>query len=151
MSGHVKSEGFMRELIRENEERYGAEVREKYGDAAVDASNARLMGLTPDQYDKAQELSRQFSEALKAAFGQGDPAGETAQKACALHREWLGYFWAEYSKEAHLSLAQTYKDDLRFRELCDAIAEGSAAFFRDALAIFCEILGIQRPLSPGLP
>ncbi len=138
MSNKEKFEGFKQKMLDENEKQYGKEIREKFGDAIVDASNAKMMGLTTEQYEKVQNLSCQINDLLKAAFEQGNPSSELAQKACALHKEWLGYFWKHYSKEAHLRLAQGYVDDPRFRKYYDAVATGCAEFLRDAIKIYCE-------------
>jgi len=138
MSNKEKFEGFKQKMLDENEKQYGKEIREKFGDAVVDASHANMMGLTAEQYEKAQNLSCQINDTLKKAFEQGDPSSELAQKVCALHKEWLGYFWNHYSKEAHLGLAQSYVDDPRFRKYYDAVAVGCAEFLRDAIKIYCE-------------
>lgn len=138
MSNKEKFEGFKHKMLDENERQYGKEVREKYGDAIVDDSNSKMMGLTAEQYEKTQELSRQINDTLKEAFEQGDPSSALAQKVCALHKEWLGYFWSQYSKQAHLGLAQTYVDDPRFKAYYDAIAVGCAEFLRDAIEIYCQ-------------
>lgn len=138
MSNKEKFEGFKQKMLDENEKQYGKEIREKFGDAIVDAGNAKMMGLTAEQYEKVQNLSCQINETLKTAFEQGDPSSELAQKVCALHKEWLGYFWDHYSKEAHLGLAQSYVDDPRFRKYYDAVATGCAEFLRDAIEIYCE-------------
>lgn len=138
MTDKEKFEGFKQKMVKDNEQQYGAEIREAYGDAVVDASNAKMMGLTAEEYDKTQALSQEINESLKAAFEQGDPSSEAAQKVCALHKEWLGYFWNHYSKEAHLGLAKTYVDDPRFKKYYDDIAEGCTEFLRDALQIYCQ-------------
>jgi len=138
MSDKEKFEGFKQQMIEDNEKQYGAEIRETYGDAVVDASNAKMMGLTAEAYEATQALSQQINQSLKAAFEQGDPSSEAAQAVCALHQKWLGHFWNHYSKEAHLSLAQTYVDDPRFKKYYDDIAEGCAVFLRDALQIYCQ-------------
>lgn len=138
MSDKEKFEGFMKKMIDENEKQYGEEIREKFGDDVIDASNAKMKGLTAEQYKKVEELSHQINACLKTAFDQGDPSSELAQKVCALHKEWLGYFWNSYSKEAHLGLAQTYVDDPRFRKYYDDIAVGCANFLRDAIQIYCK-------------
>lgn len=138
MSNKEKFEGFKQKMLDENEKQYGKEIREKFGDAIVDASHAKMMGLTAEQYEKVQNLSSQINDTLKTAFEQGDPSSELAQKVCALHKEWLGYFWNHYSKEAHLGLAQSYVDDPRFRKYYDAVAVGCAEFLRDAIKIYCE-------------
>ena len=137
MNNTEKFEGLKRRLIEENETNYGPELRATFGDQAIDASNVQLMGLSPEQYARTQELSEQINSTLKAAFEQGDPSSELSQQVCSLHKEWLGYFWSHYSKEAHLGLAQTYVDDPRFTAYYDTVAEGCAKFLRDALEIFC--------------
>ncbi len=46
MEDGEKFEGFKTKLVEENEKQYGKEIREAYGDDAVEASNAKLMGST---------------------------------------------------------------------------------------------------------
>ena len=133
-----KFEGFKQKMIEENELKYGKEVRKKYGDDVINASNAKIMGLLPEQYTEVQELSNQINDLLKSAFEQGDPSSELAQRVCALHKKWLEYFWSRYSKEAHLGLAQTYVDDPRFKKYYDDIEIGCAEFLYDSLKIFCK-------------
>lgn len=137
MSNREEFLDFKRGIIEDNEKLYGKEIREKYGDEAIDASNAKVMGLTPKQFRRTQELSLHINESLKAAFAQGDPSNALAQEVCALHKEWLSRYWHSYSKEAHLGLAQTYVDDPRFKKYYDDIAWGCAVFLRDALKIYC--------------
>lgn len=138
MSDTEKFEGFKQKLIDENEKQYGAEVRAKYGDDTVNASNAKFKGLSKEQYAEVERLSLEVNETLKAAFAQGDPASPIAQKACELHKKWLCYFWANYSKEAHLGVTQMYVDDPRFTAYYDKIAVGCAEFLRDAVLIYCK-------------
>ena len=138
MADKERFEGFKEKLIQKNEEEYGREVRQKYGDETVDASNNKLMGLTQEQYDRMQNLSEQLNEALREAIKEGDPAGERAQAACRLHKEWLCCSWPSYSIEAHLGLADMYVEDERFRKYYEDIATGGAAFLRDALRIYCR-------------
>ncbi|MDR2182794.1 MAG: MerR family transcriptional regulator [Clostridiales bacterium] len=138
MTDKEKFEGFVEKLIDDNESQYGEEVREKYGDAAVDASNARLRGMTPQQYAEMESLTQQVNDALAAAFAQGDPTSELARKACELHKQWLCFSWPKYSKEAHVGVAQMYVDDPRFTAYYDKIAPGCAVFLRDAVLNFCS-------------
>ena len=137
MSDHEKFEGFKQKLIADNEKQYGDEIRATYGDETIDSSNTKLGNMTQAQYDEAQRLEREIGEALKAAMKQGDPAGELAQKACQLHREWLCHYWDSYSPEAHRGLARMYVDDPRFAAYYDKIAPGCAVFLRDAIEIYC--------------
>ena len=138
MKDNEKFEGFKKNLIDENEEKYGKEVREKFGHEAVDEGNARVMGLTEEENKKVEKLSKKINESLAEAFRQGDPAGDLAQEVCALHKEWLGYYWKDYTKEAHLAMAENYVEDPRFRAYYDSLGEGCAEFLRDALKIYCR-------------
>jgi DNA-binding transcriptional MerR regulator len=138
MSDKEKFEGFKQKIIEENEQQYGKEIREKFGDAVMDASNAKVQGLSREEYEKAQMLSRQINDTLKTAFRQGDPASELAQQVCALHKEWLNYYWNQYTKEAHIGLATAYVADPRFKKYYDDIENGCAEFLLEAMKIYCK-------------
>ncbi|MFD2370975.1 MerR family transcriptional regulator [Brevibacillus sp. GCM10020057] len=134
MSDKQKFEGFKQELIDENEKQYGEEIRAKYGDERVGRSNEKFKGMTEEEYARVKELEQAIHETLAKAFATKDPAGELAQKAVQLHREWLCFFWPEYSKEAHMGLAQMYVDDPRFTAYYDKDQPGVAAFLKEAVA-----------------
>jgi DNA-binding transcriptional MerR regulator len=137
MTDNEKFEGFKQKLIDDNEEKYGTEIRKNYGDKIVDESNAKLQGLTKEQYDKAESLRIELEQIIKTAFDIGDPAGELAQKACELHKQWLCIYYPMYSKEYHIGLADMYVYDERFKENYDKIANGCAEFLRYAINIYC--------------
>jgi DNA-binding transcriptional MerR regulator len=139
MSDQEKFAGFKKKMIDDNEQKYGKEAREKYGDDAVNKSNAKLMNMTEDEYNAVTGLEKQLKETLAQAFATGDPAGELAQKAAQLHKEWLCFYWTEYSKEAHAGLAQMYVDDERFKAHYDKEQPGTAEFLRDAIRIYTGI------------
>jgi DNA-binding transcriptional MerR regulator len=138
MSDAEKFEGFKQKLLDDNDQQYGAEIRQKYGEDTVNESYGKIKGMTKEQYAEVEVLSLQVNETLKAAFEQGDPSGALAQNACELHKKWLCYFWPDYSKEAHMGVAQMYVDDPRFTAYYDKIAPGCAAFLRDAVMIYCK-------------
>lgn len=137
MTDDEKFDGFTKKLVDDNEAKYGKEIREKYGEEAIDRSNAKLRGMSRARYAEVEQLAREVNEALKAAFEQGDPAGALAQKACALHGQWLLCYWDQYSKEAHMGLGEMYVSDPRFTAYYDQIAPGLAVFLRDALRVYC--------------
>jgi len=138
MPNTKKFDKFKQSLIAENERRYGAEIREKYGSKTVDESNSHLKGLTQEQYDEGERFRFALEETLRTAFAGGDPAGELAQKACDLHRQWLCVVYPKYTKEYHKGLGEMYVADERFRAYYDKIAPGCAEFLRDAINIYCE-------------
>ena len=136
MSDKEKFEGFKQKMIDDNEKKYGKEIREKYGDEVVNRSNNKVKGMTEEQYQEVTQLATEVIDTLHAAVKTGDPAGELAQKAANLHRQWLCYYWDQYSKEAHVGVTQMYVDDERFKKYYDEKQPGGAEFLRDAVLIY---------------
>ncbi|GAA3409698.1 MerR family transcriptional regulator [Paenibacillus hodogayensis] len=136
MSDKQKFEGFKQKLIDDNESMYGAEIRAKYGTEQVERANRKIKGMSEKQYAEVERLGEAIHEALAAAFATGDPAGELAQNAAELHRQWISFYWDRYSPAAHAGLAQMYVDDERFTAYYDRTKPGTAAFLRDAILIY---------------
>lgn len=136
MNDKEKFAGFKQELIDTNEKEYGKEIRAKYGNEAVDKSNNKIKNMTETQYDEITKLGETVLETLNDAFETGDPAGELAQKAADLHRQWLSFYWDSYSKEAHAGVAQMYVDDERFKAYYEKKHPGAAEFLRDAVFLY---------------
>lgn len=138
MSDQEKFEGFKKKMIENNEKEYGEEIRKKYGNGTVDQSNAKLMNMTEEQYEEVTKLEKLVKETLAEAFATGDPANDIAQKAADLHRQWLSYYWKDYSKEAHVGLAQMYVADERFTAYYDEEQPGMAEFLKNAIQIYTK-------------
>lgn len=139
MTNKEKFEGFKKELVAKNEEEYGSEIRKKYGEEKVAQSNEQLMGLTEEQYAHSQKLAQEILDTLHGAIARNEGAeSEAAQKACALHKEWLLYFWPEYDKEAHRNLGAMYVADERFKAYYDSEVPSTAQLLADALQIFAK-------------
>jgi hypothetical protein len=139
MTDAERFEGFKEKLIQENEEKYGKEIREKYGEDTVAASNARMMKLSREEYGKMQELGEELHRKLEAAVQAGDdPAGDAGREVTRLHREWLGFTWGQYSPEAHRGLGDMYVADERFTAYYDKAVPGCARFLRDAIHAWAQ-------------
>lgn len=136
MSDSDKFAGFKEKLIAENEAAYGAEIRQRYGEEAVNASNEKLRGMSRADFERAQALEGEILELLDAAFKTGDPGCGEARSAAARHREWLSLHWPAYTPEAHRGIAETYVADERFSAYYDRGTPGRAAFLRDAIALY---------------
>ncbi|GGE12208.1 MerR family transcriptional regulator [Marinithermofilum abyssi] len=135
MTDKEKFEGFKQQMIDENEKKYGKEIREKYGDDAIDKSNEKLKNMTQKEFEEAARLANEVTATLAEAFKTGDPASDLAQKTAELHKQWLMYYWSEYSKEAHANLAQMYVEDERFKAYYEK-RPGMTKFLRDAIHIY---------------
>ncbi len=119
MTDREKFEGFKQKILDENDKKYGEEIREKYGEDTVNQSYDKLMGMSEERYKEFEKLTELVLDTLKQAYKTENPAGELAQKAADLHRQWLSFSWPSYSGEAHAGLAQMYVDDERFRAYYD--------------------------------
>lgn len=136
MTDKEKFEGFKKQMLDENEQKYGKEIREKYGDEQIERSNQIVKNMTQEQHTEIEKLGAEIISVLVEAYAAGDPAGELAQKAADLHRQWLSFYWGHYSKEAHAGIAQMYVDDERFTAYYDKHQPGAAVFLRDAVLVY---------------
>lgn len=134
MPDEEKFQGFKQELVEENERNYGDEIREKYGEDTVAQSNARLLDMSQQQYDDMQAKAGEILSLLEQAVRSGaQPQGEEGRRIAELHRDWLGYTWPSYSREAHIGLGEMYVADARFTAYYDGNVPGCARFLCDAI------------------
>lgn len=122
--------------VHSNEMRFGAEARERYGNAAVDAANEKLMGMTEAEWSTREELESAIIGQLAVAMATGDARSAEAAKLASMHTQWIKMSWGNgaYSPEAHRALAQTYPADARFADYYDSRAgAGAAAFLAAAI------------------
>ncbi|MBU3112980.1 MerR family transcriptional regulator [Clostridium lacusfryxellense] len=136
MTDIEKFNGFKQKLVDDNEKKYGAEIRGKYGDEEIDKSNNKVKGMSKSQMDEAERLATEIMKVISDAFKTGNPAGELAQRAAELHKQWICMYWDTYTKKAHAGLAQMYVDDERFTAYYDAKQVGTAMFLRDAVLVY---------------
>lgn len=119
-----------------NEQRYGAEARERYGSKAIDAANERLLAMDDKTWESKEQLEQAIIEQLKAAMETGDATSADAQKLAHMHADWIAMQWGEgaYSPTAHIALAQGYLADDRFISYYDSRAgEGATRFLAAAI------------------
>ncbi len=141
MSDSKKFEGFKAQALRENEEAYGTEIRQKYGKDTVDESNKMFENLTQAQFDEMNTIAAEIQSRLEAAVTQGfNAASEEGLAIAGLHRRWLGFTWPSYSPEAHAGLGEMYVADQRFTAYYDGRVPGCAAFLRDAIAHYVKVV-----------
>lgn len=122
--------------VHSNEMRYGVEARERYGDAAVDASNERLLDMSDEEWKTKEKLEVAIIEQLKKAMLTGDASSPEAAKLARMHADWIRMQWAQgaYSPQAHVCLARGYLADDRFVEYYDSRAgKGATEFLVEAI------------------
>ena len=129
-----KFEAFKKNAVEQNEAKSGEELRADYGDAAIDASNRRVMALTQEEYAEWKSLGDGIRARLEAAvLANQSPDCSEGRAIAELHKKWLSYSWEKYDVEAHRGLVELYTADERFRHYYDAAVPGCAEFLRDAV------------------
>jgi len=135
MNDQEKFAAFKEELIQKNEDIYGREAREKWGDAVVDAANEKMLTMSAEEYASREECEEALRAEVVAALTDGDADGAHAARAALLHAEWLKRMWPDglYSPDKHVALAQGYLADARFTAYYDAWAPGACTFLVNAI------------------
>ncbi|QPC48121.1 MerR family transcriptional regulator [Mangrovibacillus cuniculi] len=137
MSAEEKFEAFKDSVLKENEQIYGKEIREKYGDEQIDQSYQKMKSLSKQEWEKADVLGKEILKTLARTMQTGDPFSIEAQHLASLHKNWISHYWCHYSKEAHAGLAEMYVADERFTNFYDKKAgKGAAVFLRDAIKAY---------------
>lgn len=139
MSDQEKFEAFKTNEIKENESKYGKEIREAYGDTAVDESNAALGNMGQQEYHQRKETEETMLRLLKDAVLSGvSPAGPEGQEIAKLHWTWCFPGSEVYHPGKHRGIAKLYVMDERFTVYYDKETKGCARFLRDAVAAYAE-------------
>lgn len=116
--------------LKDFERTYGQEARELYGDAAIEAANARMMALTQDEWDAKELLEESIKVQLRLAQAKGDPKSSEAQELARMHERWIAIHWGNgYQKDEYLELVRGYLNDQRFVDYYDSAAGSGATEF----------------------
>jgi hypothetical protein len=116
--------------------KYEPEARERWGDGAIDRSNANWEKLGKEGQQRHLDAHREVVEALGAAKRVGfAPDSPEVQDIVARHYAWVSLFWTP-TAETYTGLTQMYVDDERFRRNYDEVAPGAAELLRDGAAYF---------------
>ncbi|OCA80846.1 MerR family transcriptional regulator [Pseudobacillus wudalianchiensis] len=131
MSNKEKFEGF-----DFSENPYEQEARERWGDQAVDESNAKLANMSKEeQSDLSKSMNAIYTKL--AALRHDPPHSEEAQTAI---QEWYVFLnkMGSYSLDAFKGLGQMYVADERFTKNIDQFGKGLAKFMCEAMAIYAD-------------
>ncbi len=141
MKDNEKFQAFKESMIHENEEKYGEEIREKYGDSEVDASNQKMLNMSEEEWKHFKDLEEEIKNALKKGVGEEISADSAeAENIVKLHKEWLCMTLKQYSPEIHKGIASMYTADERFKAYYDAEIPGCAALLVSAVNRWCDRL-----------
>ncbi|WNB84777.1 MerR family transcriptional regulator [Cellulomonas sp. ATA003] len=117
---------------------YEAEARERWGDEAVERSNASWESLGPDGRAAFGQESAAIGHGLAELMRTGaDVTDPRVQALVERHHRQIAMFWTP-GREAYIGLGQMYVDDERFTATYDAFAPGLAPYLRDSMAVYAE-------------
>ncbi len=117
---------------------YEAEARERWGDAAVEHSNARWSALGKDGQARYWAENQATTSALAEAMRENVPVDDArTQGLIAEHYRQVCVFWTP-DAAAYAALGSMYVEDARFTATYDAVAPGLAAYLRDSMAVFAR-------------
>ena len=136
MNDEQRFEELKRDSVVRFEEEFGQEARERYGDAAIDAANERMLSMSKLAWDMKEELEQRIKDALIRAMKTSDATSPEARMVAEMHAQWIRVHWGEgaYTPKAHVQLAESYLHDPRFIAYYDnACGEGATEFLRDAI------------------
>ena len=136
MSDREKFEAFKKEMIQQNEKKYGEEIRKKYGDKTVDEANAAAMKMSMEQYEQWENMGRKILGMLRDAvlFGK-KPDSEEGKNIVELHRKW-GFRKEKYDPKKYIGIVSLYTMDERFTQYYDSEVPGCAQFLTDAAILY---------------
>lgn len=115
---------------------YEQGARERWGDQAVDDSNAKLKHMTKGEQTAFEGEFNTIYRNL-AKIRHESPNSDVAQAEIKVWYDFLNRM-GNYSPEAFKGLGQMYVDDERFTKNIDQFGEGLALFMRDAMADFAD-------------
>lgn len=123
-------EELKRQGLENFEREYGQEARARYGADAIEQSNARMMGLTRDEWDAKELLEESIKVQLRLAMATDDPTSPESQELARMHEHWIAIHWGPgYAEEAYLGLVRGYLADPRFVSYYDTAAGQGATEF----------------------
>ncbi|MCV3296594.1 MAG: MerR family transcriptional regulator [Oenococcus sp.] len=134
MTDEEKFTAFKRQMLKTNEQKYGDEIREKYGRQIVEEANAKMLHMTAADYERFQNLEKDLFKQLITLLATQDLNGPEAKQVFEDHKSWLKMTWTSYSPATHRGLAEMYLQDNRFQSYYDdKVGVG-------ATALLCKII-----------
>ncbi|MHC5268217.1 MerR family transcriptional regulator [Enterococcus sp. LJL98] len=127
MTDQEKFKGLRQQQLQMNEEKYGKEIRKKYGEEKVKQANENYLGLSEMEVAEMERTEVELIEKLQKLQETAEIESPLAKEIFELHKHWLQFSWTEYHPEAHKGLGFTYIGDDRFTHYYEERAGQGAA------------------------
>ena len=137
MTNQEKFKGLREQQIRENEAKYGKEIREKYGDEQIDQANKKYLNLSEAEIAEMEETERLLLTKLTLMIDSQEVDSDLGKEIFGLHKKWLQFSWPKYQGEAHKGLGLMYIGDPRFTAYYDEkVGVGGAMLLNDLIQLY---------------
>ena len=125
---------------------YEDEARERWGHTdAYRESTRRAAGYGEAEWRTIREESEAIVRDFAALAAAGEPAdGARARAVAERHRQHISRWFYECPPAMHRGLGQMYVTDERFARNYEKVADGLAAYVRDAMAANADALEAAR-------
>jgi DNA-binding transcriptional MerR regulator len=124
-------------LSKEEEEKYAAEAKERWGHTnAYKQSQERYGKLSDAEKQKIGQAGQDLVKNIANHMVDG-PKSDVVQKLIAQHYEALRVFY-DPNTQMYRGLAEMYVTDPRFAAFYEKFTPGLAQFMRDAMVEFCD-------------
>lgn len=134
MTDEEKFIGLKQQHIKENEQTYGAELRQKYGAKSINATNQHWLSLSQEELQTLTETEQSLIDTLQTALITKDRSSETMKKIFDIHKSWLTSTMPNYSADLHQALGWMYVQDPRFTAYYETRAGiGAAILVNDSI------------------
>ena len=145
MDNHEMFKPFDLQAIERHQEKYAAEVSEKYGDSdAYRQSCQRTARYSQDDWAKIMARGSEIFQKIAARM-ELSPAAPEIQKAVAEWRQHISDSFYDCTLEIFRGLGDLYVSDERFTANIDKIKSGLAQFIKQAIDIYCDNPAIGTP------
>ena len=123
-------------------EQYAAEVKERWGQTeAYKEHAARTGAYSKQKWNALAEEMDGIMGDFSLCMGKGEaPDSPAAQALVATLQNHITAHYYHCTKEILAGLGQMYVADERFRTNIDKHGNGTAAFVRDAIQVFCATI-----------
>jgi DNA-binding transcriptional MerR regulator len=137
MAMYTMFDGFDRNQIKEQLEKYSKEARQKYGKEIVEASEARVNGYSDSKLTSIQDSIGDIYSRIASRMDQG-AADPQVQESIKDWHHFISDNFYDCTFEIFRGLGELYVDDERFTANIDKNKPGLSQFLKEAMHIYCD-------------
>ncbi|MBB6478954.1 MerR family transcriptional regulator [Spirochaeta isovalerica] len=124
--------------IEEHQEKYAAEVKERWGNTdAYRESSRRTKKYGEKEWAAIKAESEDIYKTLVSLM-DSDPDDKAVQDQIERWKQHMTKWFYQVNNEMLAGLGEMYVDDPRFTKNIDKYGEGLAVFIRDAIRVYCS-------------